>query len=360
MAESNCCTECGVTFVRRLGGRGRRQIYCSLKCKDRAKKKKIKSRVRENLSKFCEGCKAPILAYRKTKKHCSACNIKRATLRSASRKKACLACGIEISIKAERCASCSVKAKKEKRDKRSQRVCQGCGATFVRKRRHKGEGEKYCSRQCAFDAKRKEPITYVELTLNRCVACNKEWLARRERSACSRECELVIGRERYYKQNPLKEVICAGCEMPFLARGNTRKYCSRKCRKVIARTKRVSYQHRTGMSWEAWSRLRLRVLARDGYVCHYCGIKTNARADQNDDTYPNLDHVIPLAHGGPTIWLNLRCSCRACNLRKSGELDDRPYSIAEGKQMVWPKRKDDGWMFMPADVHPEDDASLSH
>lgn len=50
--------------------------------------------------------------------------------------------------------------------------------------------------------------------------------------------------------------------------------------------------------------LRARVLRRDRGACRYCG----------DDSGPfELDHVIPVAHGGPTRIHNLVTACRTCN-----------------------------------------------
>lgn len=56
-----------------------------------------------------------------------------------------------------------------------------------------------------------------------------------------------------------------------------------------------------------WKRVRLDVLARDGYVCMIRGPRCTRVATA-------VDHVIPLAHGGePFDPLNLRAACAACN-----------------------------------------------
>ncbi len=51
------------------------------------------------------------------------------------------------------------------------------------------------------------------------------------------------------------------------------------------------------------------VLARDQYACQYCGVQTR------DLT---LDHVVPRALGGETIWTNVVAACRKCNGNKGG------------------------------------------
>jgi hypothetical protein len=54
-----------------------------------------------------------------------------------------------------------------------------------------------------------------------------------------------------------------------------------------------------------WKKLRLRVLARDGYTCTYCG-----------DTANEVDHIVPLKRGGSDDMDNLTSACRICNIRK--------------------------------------------
>ena len=55
-----------------------------------------------------------------------------------------------------------------------------------------------------------------------------------------------------------------------------------------------------------YKRVRLQVLARDGYVCYYCG---------HDAT--TVDHVIPIAKGGdPISHDNMVAACRRCNSSK--------------------------------------------
>ncbi len=53
------------------------------------------------------------------------------------------------------------------------------------------------------------------------------------------------------------------------------------------------------------------VLARDQHACQYCGEQTR------DLT---LDHVIPKALGGETVWTNVVAACKKCNGRKGGRL----------------------------------------
>lgn len=57
--------------------------------------------------------------------------------------------------------------------------------------------------------------------------------------------------------------------------------------------------------------LSLKILARDGYTCAYCGRKGSAKVKLE------IDHVTPESWGGPTTANNLVTSCARCNNRKS-------------------------------------------
>jgi 5-methylcytosine-specific restriction endonuclease McrA len=54
---------------------------------------------------------------------------------------------------------------------------------------------------------------------------------------------------------------------------------------------------------------RAAIIVRDGGICYLCGSKPTGRN-------LTLDHVIPLALGGPHVAWNLRVACRSCNGRK--------------------------------------------
>lgn len=58
-------------------------------------------------------------------------------------------------------------------------------------------------------------------------------------------------------------------------------------------------------STRAWRQLRLEVLDRDGWVCHWCGAPAS-----------HADHLIPRARGGTDDPDNLAASCARCNLSR--------------------------------------------
>lgn len=60
-------------------------------------------------------------------------------------------------------------------------------------------------------------------------------------------------------------------------------------------------------SGSAWRRIRLQVLRRDNYICHYCGAPATV-----------VDHVKAVARGGKSSLDNLVAACSPCNSAKGG------------------------------------------
>ena len=59
--------------------------------------------------------------------------------------------------------------------------------------------------------------------------------------------------------------------------------------------------------------LRARVLERDSFRCRRCGASS-------DTDRLVMDHVVPVAHGGPTSFDNLQTLCAPCNSGKRARL----------------------------------------
>ena len=66
-----------------------------------------------------------------------------------------------------------------------------------------------------------------------------------------------------------------------------------------------------------YKEIRLRVLARDGYVCYYCGA---------EDKQMTVDHIIPVSKA-PDLAIeesNMRTCCVSCNSKK-GSRNERVF-----------------------------------
>ena len=79
-------------------------------------------------------------------------------------------------------------------------------------------------------------------------------------------------------------------------------------------------------TWERTNRLRAQrygvriepvsrqaITRRDGCTCYMCGRRIGKRELV-------IDHIVPLARGGPHCESNLRVACRLCNARKGDKL----------------------------------------
>ncbi len=76
----------------------------------------------------------------------------------------------------------------------------------------------------------------------------------------------------------------------------------------------------SGMTGEQWRQTSIRIIARDGNKCCYCGTGKGRMM---------CDHVTPLAQGGDSSDANLVCACHACNGGKSGR------TLEEWKGAAW-------------------------
>lgn len=106
---------------------------------------------------------------------------------------------------------------------------------------------------------------------------------------------------------------------------NSTTYCSEKCMKRWAmrikndrRLKRMqSRKHDTDITLE-------KLFDRDGGVCYLCGTRCNWNdvIDGNaGDSYPSIDHVLPLSKGGTHEWTNVKLAHRKCNWAKRDSID---------------------------------------
>jgi 5-methylcytosine-specific restriction endonuclease McrA len=80
-----------------------------------------------------------------------------------------------------------------------------------------------------------------------------------------------------------------------------------------------------------WRHVRLAVLTRDHYICHWCGGRAST-----------VDHLVPRAEGGARYDpRNLVASCGLCNSRRGAELGAkrsaarRAVPPAQGRRRVW-------------------------
>lgn len=204
-------------------------------------------------------------------------------------------------------------------------VCGCCGVSYVTTRQ-KGEGEKYCSRECAYTARASVRVRFCTVAFNACRVCGKRWTAERAKPFCSCECRRRDAcrrkREAAMQAHAGKTCRCQCCGQSFAPEygSKRRAFCSDACvKRHTQRTKqRGNNAQRAKRAGNAYSYFNeLRIFRRDKWTCQLCGVPTpeRKRGTYADDA-PELDHIVSLAHGGAHTPENTQCACRKCNSAK--------------------------------------------
>jgi hypothetical protein len=95
--------------------------------------------------------------------------------------------------------------------------------------------------------------------------------------------------------------------------GKPSQYCSDACNGAVQGAKRRARMR----SLPTENISPLKVLARDGWRCQLCGIRTpKGLRGTRAPNAPEMDHIIPLAAGGSHTWDNVQCACKRCNNKK--------------------------------------------
>lgn len=332
MSITITCLRCGNEF-RRLGKRGSLPSYCSLACKNAVRNETLRKQRQETSSmrpkkqrpkkprnaclvcgQVCRSIGANYCSW-----ECEQVAHKKNTVR------VCKQCGAQFLPKmvdrVSFCSrACSALFNSHARGGVSP-TCKGCGQKFITKRN--GATADYCS-QCVSDRKER---------LVACSMCGKDFIPRTNmQMMCSDECraEIAKAQAKAYgatkrTEHQARERQCPECDMLFTPEyGHShRAFCSDACGKRyharIAKRVRIARAH--AVAYESVDLFA--VFKRDGWRCYICGVETPRKLrGTHHDCAPELDHVVPLAHGGSHTYGNVACACRKCNQIKS----DRPIS----------------------------------
>ena len=228
------------------------------------------------------------------------------------------------------------------------RTCLRCNASLEGKR----PNAKYCSKTCKSTASsarceargRGENIPFIEFRKPRgkCLECGQLLPTAQHLYFCSNECransylskctDLVLWQPKpksapkQYAPAPRSFVMgyCQECAEQFtqVRRGNMKPatYCSDRCARRAAwrdqahiRRARIKHSRRGNV-------YRRAILERDNYTCKLCNEPVDMTAHYNDNAYPSLDHIIPLARGGWHGMDNIQTAHRICNSIKNDSL----------------------------------------
>lgn len=89
------------------------------------------------------------------------------------------------------------------------------------------------------------------------------------------------------------------------------------------------------------------VFLRDNYTCQYCFAKVNKKT-------ATLDHILPISHGGRSIWENATTACSPCNSKKGNDPKVKPktkpykptyFQLAEKRRKLgWESVQHPSWL----------------
>ena len=168
-----------------------------------------------------------------------------------------------------------------------------------------------------------------------CVVCGKPTSSGRASKCCSDECRAIYARQQSLERGQrihlqtVKARVCKHCGVTFTPEyGDKRKdFCSKQCCKKYSQKYRrhISRARKKGngridcdITLDALSK-------RDKNTCHICGGKCDKRdfvlnfsgAFVVGDSYPSIDHVMPMSKGGTHTWDNVNLAHCKCNRVKS-------------------------------------------
>ncbi len=209
-------------------------------------------------------------------------------------------------------------------------VCEHCGVTFNPKASNR---TRFCSRDCSYAhlklhgrPERRKPRAPSE-PWPTCEICGKPASIRTAKT-CSDECHAEYKR-RYSRvlsasKKAIKPRPCKECGTVFTPEyGDQRRaFCSSECmrkqqRRIGKATRKARMRKAARTEAVDW----LAVFNRDGWRCKLCGCRTPKRLrGTTDDRAPELDHIVPLAHGGEHSYANTQCLCRKCNQEKGASV----------------------------------------
>ena len=219
--------------------------------------------------------------------------------------------------------------------KAEKKICVVCGKEFETRRKE----QTTCSHECSVEKERRRPRKSgrPKGRDKRYAHTKEEWL-KKQRQISEANAEMKRIERRFYLAQHTVERECVICGSLFYCLDvEKRKTCSHECsRRRANKSKDKRIPAAQIVDTDISNALLFR---RDGGRCWICG----GLCDWNDrklskrgretfgDTYPSIDHVVPVSMGGLHSWDNVRLAHLKCNQEKSDTLvgfDQMPVKIA--------------------------------
>ena len=135
--------------------------------------------------------------------------------------------------------------------------------------------------------------------------------------------------KRYGRSANANTGICPVCGESFTGHAS-KMYCSRRCKDIVCRGRRDRRIRKT----ERDGAVKIKnVYELDAGICYICGQKCDFndwnpglnRSWSAGDSYPTIDHVIPISKGGKDTLENTRLACWKCNVSKGAKVGKREF-----------------------------------
>lgn len=273
---------------------------------------------------------------------CGPCSKKRD--RARTRGYVCKHCATSFLEQSYR-AFCSIKCRSDFEEaargvakKKKEKVCLGCGVTFVPRLAKYG---KYCSRSCAHSsgACSKHRADYLtgegknsKVYFKECAHCARAFTARKKQTpVCSEECGKAVASAKDFARNKAqyveKQLTCPECRDTIVTKygDKKQKFCSTECSRRhgarITKMRRRAREHGVGSERVD----PLLVFDIYGWECFQCKTPTpKALRGTYEANAPELDHIHPLSKDGSHTYTNVQLLCRKCNGEKSDTVTPTP------------------------------------
>lgn len=352
-ADAVACKSCG-EIVKQSPGRGRRLQYCSDKCRIAEY-----NRAGGSHDCVCDTCGKQFRGDKRRRFCSEQC---RWPFRLGDRGE-CQHCGADFAKKQRRqrfcCLECNA-ADMAKTPRRAAKIytCMNCDKPFRRKRYLSGSvscGKKYCSRECAFEARRlKKKCAERPLEIGSkiakwflswgddqwpltsfCQPCGRSFVAQQNadspvRTACGR-CRDAASRESRRK--------CPDCGGEIKKGRRLCGNCADKRKRSARNKNRRAHRKKHGHSTTFRKRCRKygapytsvckgSVMSRDKWKCQLCGVKllqsfaTIVGTRTPHPRSPTIDHIVPLSFGPSSpghVLDNCQAACWQCNWQRGVE-----------------------------------------
>lgn len=225
--------------------------------------------------------------------------------------------------------------RKTKASHNVEKQCLRCRATFLGQKR-----AKYCSYACGGVHRHEVSGRRRKFKLYRCRECQQLFMARilgtvATGSYCSVACCNAATVRQALESAPRHE--CLQCAKVFIRQqdSGSKLYCSRACafaanrESFVLRFKSVPLRKATPKHIKKARALGLpfeeinpqEVFHRDGWACGICGESVDPTIAWPHPESASLDHVVPMAKGGPHLAGNVQCAHLRCNVQKGTKIE---------------------------------------